>query len=51
MQHIRILYDLFLDYQRLPLRTRLRYFAQMIGLLLALASWIVTLEFLVGVLP
>lgn len=48
MQHL--LYWL-LDYQRLPLRTRLRHMARAIALLLALVGWVVVSGYWTGALP
>ena len=47
----RLLYDLRLDYQCVPLRTRLWHLALAIALLLALVGWVVVSGYWTGALP
>jgi len=47
----RLLYDLRLDYQCVPLRTRLWHLARAIALLLALVGWVVVSGYWTGALP
>jgi len=46
-----LLYDLRLDYQCVPLRTRLWHLALAIALLLALVGWVVVSGYWIGALP
>ncbi len=45
------LYDWLLDYQRLPLRTRLRDFVRLVLLLVLLVGWVVVSGYWTGALP
>ena len=47
----RLLYDLRLDYQCVPLRTRLWHLARAIALLLAREGWVVVSGYWTGALP
>jgi len=47
-----LLLDLLLRYQEeVPLRTRLWHFGKLVGLLLALATWMVATGYWTGALP
>jgi len=48
---MRLLYDLRLDYQCVPLRTRFRHLVRIIALLLALVGWVVVSGYWTGALP
>jgi hypothetical protein len=48
---MRLLYDLRLDYQYVPLCTRLWHLARAIALLLALVGWVVVSGYWTGALP